>query len=512
MTTVGLVDGDPDGLIDAYLGSLGTRRPRTIETYEQHLRNLSTWCGASGLTVAQCSSADIARYLHSYRQRGVTERTINQYGNSARRFYQWAVRGSHLTSDPTAGVVASHLPSPPRQHYVSLPDMRRLVAASLTDPAEAAVILLHAVLGVGVQEVSALDVQDYRRTATGATLTTRRAGSPLTHELPPLMVSVFDHLVGHRTRGPLLLTNRGNSGDRAFINRIIRRVAEQAGVTPPPSSRDLAASMRHIAVSEGFGFAEIVRAVADKSVGQLLQLVDRLPTPKRPASFRMAALLRPDHDSDAALLEQAHALAYTNTHPAVRVMLAGAVLERHMRSLAGEAHSHNRPPSKPDGTGITTWTGPLTGSGVLTPDDSRDCQFVADRRNEAAHGHFHLATESIAEDVIARVQRLMDAHPLAAARAVAVEPRTDVPSLRPARRVTPVRPTPAAKRVHRDVIPDKAKIYVWQRDQGRCVRCGTNENLEYDHIIPLSMGGSNTARNLQLLCAMCNRSKGAKIV
>jgi hypothetical protein len=60
-------------------------------------------------------------------------------------------------------------------------------------------------------------------------------------------------------------------------------------------------------------------------------------------------------------------------------------------------------------------------------------------------------------------------------------------------------------------IPRNVKMYVWQRDNGRCVECGSKERLEYDHIIPVSKGGSNTARNLQLLCERCNRSKGASI-
>ena len=61
------------------------------------------------------------------------------------------------------------------------------------------------------------------------------------------------------------------------------------------------------------------------------------------------------------------------------------------------------------------------------------------------------------------------------------------------------------------IIPDNVKNKVWRRDRGKCVKCGTNEKLEFDHIIPHSKGGSDTYRNLQLLCEICNRSKGAKI-
>jgi HNH endonuclease len=60
-------------------------------------------------------------------------------------------------------------------------------------------------------------------------------------------------------------------------------------------------------------------------------------------------------------------------------------------------------------------------------------------------------------------------------------------------------------------IPDDVQILVWNRDGGKCVKCGTQELLEFDHIIPLSKGGSNSARNIQLLCQNCNRTKQNKI-
>lgn len=61
----------------------------------------------------------------------------------------------------------------------------------------------------------------------------------------------------------------------------------------------------------------------------------------------------------------------------------------------------------------------------------------------------------------------------------------------------------------RGVIPDDLKQYVWRRDGGRCRQCSNQYELQYDHIIPVSMGGATTAENLQILCGTCNRRKGA---
>ena len=69
----------------------------------------------------------------------------------------------------------------------------------------------------------------------------------------------------------------------------------------------------------------------------------------------------------------------------------------------------------------------------------------------------------------------------------------------------------AAAGARRERIPEDMKLFVWQRDEGKCVRCGSNERLEFDHIIPVAEGGANTARNIQLLCELCNRQKGKSI-
>jgi len=66
---------------------------------------------------------------------------------------------------------------------------------------------------------------------------------------------------------------------------------------------------------------------------------------------------------------------------------------------------------------------------------------------------------------------------------------------------------------HTRIIPTQVKLEVWSRDKGKCVMCGSKENLHFDHIIPYSKGGSSaTAANVQLLCAKHNLQKHDHIV
>lgn len=53
-------------------------------------------------------------------------------------------------------------------------------------------------------------------------------------------------------------------------------------------------------------------------------------------------------------------------------------------------------------------------------------------------------------------------------------------------------------------------VTIGNRDGFRCANCHAVDNLQIDHVRPLTQNGGNELENLQLLCAACNNAKGAQ--
>lgn len=67
------------------------------------------------------------------------------------------------------------------------------------------------------------------------------------------------------------------------------------------------------------------------------------------------------------------------------------------------------------------------------------------------------------------------------------------------------------KNARRKPIPKRVKAAVMARDGGCCVYCGSSDApLQFDHVIPLSMGGASDAGNIAISCLPCNAEKGAR--
>ncbi|MEE8194173.1 MAG: HNH endonuclease signature motif containing protein [Dehalococcoidales bacterium] len=77
----------------------------------------------------------------------------------------------------------------------------------------------------------------------------------------------------------------------------------------------------------------------------------------------------------------------------------------------------------------------------------------------------------------------------------------------------PVTETSEWRRIGRH-IPTKMKMRIVRRDNYTCQVCGKHlkdDEIEFDHMIPVSKGGSSEEQNIRLVCYNCNRRKGNRV-
>ena len=56
-------------------------------------------------------------------------------------------------------------------------------------------------------------------------------------------------------------------------------------------------------------------------------------------------------------------------------------------------------------------------------------------------------------------------------------------------------------------IPSAIREAIMTRDGGKCVRCGSDDHPQLDHILPQSCGGPHMIENLRVLCRTCNAGR-----
>jgi 5-methylcytosine-specific restriction endonuclease McrA len=74
-----------------------------------------------------------------------------------------------------------------------------------------------------------------------------------------------------------------------------------------------------------------------------------------------------------------------------------------------------------------------------------------------------------------------------------------------------MREASAERLLHRRSVPLDMREKIFERDGHKCKTCGSENDLQADHVVPFSKGGLTHPDNLQTLCQPCNGRKGARL-
>lgn len=141
---------------------------------------------------------------------------------------------------------------------------------------------------------------------------------------------------------------------------------------------------------------------------------------------------------------------------------------------------------------------------------------MAKKKNKGWVGRLQEATGVMCKDgqvALARVGK--DSNPLRTSGAGATASPEPVTQMNPRMKVH--QDQKQVRRKRRPYIPMKTRQTLWSESQGQCswvspvtgLRCTSRQSLQIDHAkTPFALGGSNSADNLQHLCAVHNRQKG----
>jgi len=249
------------GLVASWLGSF-SESDNTRAAYARDLNEYLAWCTRRGLDPLTLRLPEVQMYATELAA-SPNPRTGKPYAASTRArkiaavssWYTYLVRAGSIDANPARDAAR---PRYDRQHSptatVSERQAREMLGASRDDEhptlgreGAALVMALLVDLGVRVSELCQAELGDLGQRDGMRTLTVRMKGGKVrTRPIPAQVAGLLDEYLAVRPSGTspaLLLTREGRAINRHQVLRLVRRVAQQAGVELP--RRITPHSMRH---------------------------------------------------------------------------------------------------------------------------------------------------------------------------------------------------------------------------------------------------------------------------
>lgn len=244
-----------DALAQATAAWLASKKPTTRDAYARDLRAWAGFCASRGAHVLTARKPD-ADLFGAYLQDPLAATRPLSAASAARRmaavssWYRYLVACDVHERNPFA---AAERPRVDRDYsataWLDEAGARRMIEAAETGGGatrlrDAAMLRLMLQLGVRVSEVCSLQVSALGQVRGQRTVTVRgKGGKRIERALPPAAAHALDAYLEQRALrdgvqpgalgGPLFTTASGRAVDRVVVFRLVRRLAQRAGLPQP---------------------------------------------------------------------------------------------------------------------------------------------------------------------------------------------------------------------------------------------------------------------------------------
>jgi len=178
-------------------------------------------------------------------ERGLARATVRRRLSTVAGFYKMAVIDGLMANSPADYVRRLRIDTESATLGLDRMELSTFVAQTAAGgPVDLALACLLGLPGLRVSEACSTNVEDFSLERGHRTVTVLGNASQLAViPLPPQIARAVDLAAGDRQSGPLLLTRAGNRMNRHAATRIVRRLAESAGITKHISPHSLRHSM-----------------------------------------------------------------------------------------------------------------------------------------------------------------------------------------------------------------------------------------------------------------------------
>lgn len=249
-------------------------KERTRIGYQMCLKQWFAWCAAHGITPLTATRPYLevwARELDE--QHHLKPATINGKLNAVAGFYKFAKIDGYIVDNPAEHVRRPKVPRESSTNGLTRAELLHcLDTAQKIDLQDYALWCFLGLNGPRIGEALAIDVE--RITWTGGyrvVYLPREKGNP-SGEVPlsPRTSHAFDLHLGTRKTGPVFLKPRtGERMDQKSANRVVKRIAREAGIDKRLSNHSLRHTFTTLALNAGVHVRDIANSRGDADLRQV---------------------------------------------------------------------------------------------------------------------------------------------------------------------------------------------------------------------------------------------------